>query len=94
MKKLLFIVVSVMIFIRVVSQNKTDNLTFKDRLQPLSEENIFKTDGYYNWCSSILKGDDGKYHLFYSRWKREYSFYGWLTHSEVAHAVSDSPTGP
>ena len=32
--------------------------------------------------------------MFYSRWKREYSFYGWLTHSEVAHAISKSPAGP
>jgi alpha-L-fucosidase len=67
---------------------------FKDRLQSLTQENIFKTEGYYNWCSSIIKGNDGKYHLFYSRWKKEYSFYGWLTHSEVAHAVSSSSSGP
>jgi len=32
--------------------------------------------------------------MFYSRWKREYGFYAWLTHSEVAHAVADGPSGP
>ena len=73
---------------------KPDDLFMRDRLQALSEDNIFKTEGYYNWCTSMLKGKDGKYHLFYSRWKKEYSFYGWLTHSEVAHAVSNSPSGP
>ena len=78
----------------VYGQDKPDILFFKDRLQPLSRENIFKTDGYYNWGSSIIKGDDGKYHLFYSRWKKEYSFTGWLLFSEVAHAVSDNPAGP
>ena len=72
--------------------NKT--LSFKGKLQSLSDENIFKTEEYYNWCSSILKGDDGKYHLFYSRWNKKYKFTGWLTHSEVAHAVSDNPAGP
>lgn len=51
-------------------------------------------EGYYNWGSSIQKGKDGKYHLFYSRWKKEYKFTGWLTHSEIAHAVSDNPAGP
>ncbi len=76
------------------SQEHPDKLFFKDRLQAISPENILKTEGYYNWGSSILKGKDGKYHLFYSRWKKEYSFYGWLTHSEIAHAISKSPAGP
>ncbi len=75
-------------------QEKSDSLFFKDRLQPLSEDNIFKTEGYYNWCSSIVRGDDGKYHLFYSRWPKKYGFSSWLTHSEVAHAVSASAAGP
>ena len=77
-----------------MAQGKKDMLFFKDRLQPISEENIFKTEGYYNWCSSIIKGNDGKYHLFYSRWKKEYKFTGWLVYSEVAHAVAKRPTGP
>lgn len=71
-----------------------DTLFFKDRLQPITEDNIFKTEGYYNWGASIIKGDDGKYHLFYARWKKELKFSAWLTHSEVAHAVSDNPAGP
>ncbi len=78
-------------FILIVSAQ--DNLFISDKLQPITKENIFKTEGYYNWGSSIIKGEDGKYHLFYSRWKKEYSFYGWLTHSEIAHAISDSPWG-
>lgn len=76
------------------AQVSEDDLYLYDRFQPVSEGNIFNTEGYYNWGGSIIKGKDGKYHLFYSRWKREYSFYGWLTHSEVAHAVSKSPFGP
>ena len=81
-------------FFLIANAQKPDDLFIKDRLQDLSGDNIFKTEGYYNWCTSMLKGEDGKYHLFYSRWKKEYSFYGWLTHSEVAHDVSDSPAGP
>jgi hypothetical protein len=76
------------------SQTINDTLKFCDRLQPVTEKNIFRTEGYYNWCSSIIKGEDGKYHLFYSRWKKQYRFTGWLTHSEVAHAVSGSLVGP
>lgn len=78
----------------VSAQPDTRPLFFKDRLQSLTAQNIFKTEGYYNWGGSIIKGDDGKYHLFYSRWKKEYKFTGWLTHSEIAHAVSDHPAGP
>ena len=78
----------------LTAQHGRDDLKFKDHLQELSEANIFRSEDYYNWCSSIIKGADGKYHLFYSRWPREYTFYAWLTHSEVAHAVSDSPSGP
>ncbi|MFV0391925.1 MAG: hypothetical protein ACK5KP_08615 [Paludibacteraceae bacterium] len=69
-------------------------IVISDKIQPLTADNIFSDSLYYNWCSSIIKGDDGKYHLFYSRWKRDYTFYGWLTHSTVAHAVSDNPVGP
>ncbi len=79
-------------FIR--AQSGADDLYLYDKVAPISDDNIFKTEGYYNWGTSIIKGQDGKYHMFYSRWKREYTFYGWLTHSEVAHATSKSPAGP
>ena len=36
----------------------------------------------------------GKVHVFYSRWKNEAGFDGWLTCCEIAHAVGDSPEGP
>ncbi|NOR75088.1 MAG: family 43 glycosylhydrolase [Draconibacterium sp.] len=93
-QKFLFVFIIVFVSFNLIGQNKADNLKFKDQLQPLSEENIFKTEGYYNWGSSIIKEKNGKYHLFYSRWKKDYKFTAWLTHSEVAHAVSDSPDGP
>lgn len=92
--KVFFLFTLILIGNCIYAQPVKNPLFFKDRLQPVSEENIFKTDGYYNWCSSILKGEDGKYHLFYSRWSKEYHFTGWLTHSEIAHAVSDNPAGP
>ncbi|MEZ4969162.1 MAG: alpha-L-fucosidase [Flavobacteriaceae bacterium] len=76
------------------AQGGEDDLYLYDDFKEVSQENIFKTEGYYNWGSSIIKERDGKYHLFYSRWKKEYGFYGWLTHSEIAHATSKSPAGP
>jgi alpha-L-fucosidase len=76
------------------AQNGEDNLYLYDNFGSVSGDNIFKTDGYFNWGSSIIKEREGKYHLFYSRWKKEYGFHGWLTHSEIAHAISKSPVGP
>jgi len=76
------------------AQKGEDDLYLYDNFESISEENIFKTEGYYNWGTSIIKDKKGKYHLFYSRWKKEYGFTGWLTHSEIAHAISKSPSGP
>lgn len=90
----LYITIFIVFSFQGISQERKDELYFSDFIQPIKEQNIFKTEGYYNWCPSIIKERDGKYHLFYSRWKKEYTFSGWLTHSEVAHAVSDSPYGP
>ncbi|MGQ7870732.1 alpha-L-fucosidase [Sunxiuqinia sp. sy24] len=94
MKKINLLLIGLVLVVAGFAQSHPDKLFFKDRLEKLSEENLFKTEGYYNWCSSIIKGEDGKYHLFYSRWPKKYTFLSWLTHSEVAHAVADSPTGP
>ena len=95
MNKKFLLLIFLILTLHVIGQTeKKDILFFKDRLQPLAEQNIFKTEGYYNWGSSVIKGDDGLYHLFYSRWPKEHGFLSWLTHSEVAHAVSDSPAGP
>jgi len=54
----------------------------------------FADDAWYIWCGSMVRGDDGKYHLFYSRWPRNLGHNAWVTHSEIAHAVADSPLGP
>jgi hypothetical protein len=81
-------------YIGAVSQETQNNLDINKMMNPLSKEGVFRDTVYYNWGGSIIKGEHGKYHLFYSRWKRAYTFNGWLTFSEIAHAVSNAPTGP
>lgn len=44
------------------------------------------------WCVAPIYGDDGKVHVFYSRWQG--SFNNWVSRSEVAHAIADHPEGP
>lgn len=77
-----------------ISQETEYNLDINKTIEPLTKQGIFRDSDYYNWGGSIIKGEDEKYHLFYSRWKREYTFAGWLTFSEIAHAVSNNPSGP
>lgn len=79
--------------VSLVGQESSDDLRIYDHFQPVEDHNIFRTEGYYNWGGSIIKAGN-RYHLFYSRWKKEYGFTGWLTHSEVAHATSKNPAGP
>jgi len=92
--KLRLFVLSCFCFVSAFAQNGEDDLYLYDNFGRVSGDNIFKTDGYFNWGSSIIKEREGKYHLFYSRWKKQYGFHGWLTHSEIAHATSKNPVGP
>ena len=63
-------------------------------IQPIPLSAKFTDPGYHVWCGSVTRGDDGRYYLFYSRWPQREGFRGWVTHSEVALAVSDRVTGP
>jgi len=72
----------------------TANDTFAPKLKPITKDNHFEDTEWFNWGGSMIKGDDGKFYLFYSRWPRSIGFYAWLTHSEVAVATSDKPSGP
>jgi MYXO-CTERM domain-containing protein len=48
---------------------------------------------YVYWDGKIIKGPDGKYHMFASRWAQTKGHTGWGG-SVAVHAVSDTPTGP
>ncbi|WP_158967521.1 glycoside hydrolase family protein [Paraglaciecola sp. L3A3] len=63
-------------------------------LLPVPSHAKFIDPDYYIWGASMVEDDQGQYHLFYSRWPKAYGHNAWLTHSEIAHAVADSPTGP
>ncbi|HHC7201704.1 TPA: glycoside hydrolase family protein [Vibrio parahaemolyticus] len=66
-----------------------------ERIQEAPVGGGFSMDGYWVWGSSVVKGDDGKYHMFVSRWRQELLFHpGWMVESEIVHAVSDTPEGP
>lgn len=51
-----------------------------------------------NWCywdGKIVKDDDGRYHVYGSRWNQSFSHTeGWHVDSKGVHAVSDNVMGP
>ncbi|QDH80327.1 hypothetical protein FKX85_15290 [Echinicola soli] len=59
----------------------------------LKGPSILNNEGYFVWGGSVIKGEDGRYHMFYSRWPsgddQDKFTDGWLTASEIAYAVSD-----
>lgn len=67
---------------------------FIDRILPAPKNGGFQDPDYWIWGSSVIKGEDGKYHMFASRWSKEVSFGCWVTNSEVVRAVSNTPVGP
>lgn len=105
MKILLFLFLTSMFFAEICSAQ--DDLNFQQMIQEVDSTEIFFSDDYYTWCSSVIRGEDGRYHMFYSRWPHgrrspdddamNYifdGFRGWCKYSEIAYAVSDKLNGP
>ena len=70
-------------------------VAFRDRLLPAPVEGGFRQSNYWVWCGTVVKGDDGKFHHYASRWPHGLPFSPhWLSNSEVVHSVSDTPEGP
>ncbi|CAH8282844.1 hypothetical protein EV196_101694 [Mariniflexile fucanivorans] len=73
---------------------KQPEAAFIDRILPAPVGGGFRDDKYWIWGSSVIKGEDGKYHMFASRWSKDVGFGAWVTNSEVVRAVADTPVGP
>ena len=74
---------------------KDTGRAFADRLMPVPLGGGFAMDDYWVWCGSAIRGEDGLYHMFASRWPKRYPFFtGYIAYSEVVRAVATTPTGP
>ena len=63
---------------------------------PRDPKNGLEDETMKKWCywdGQIIRGKDGKYHLFASRWDQAKGHNGWFG-SQAVHAVSDKLTGP
>ncbi|WP_419715543.1 glycoside hydrolase family protein [Bacteroides acidifaciens] len=78
----------------LVMKQQSQNELFH-RLGKAPRTPAFECEGYWSWGSSVIKGEDGKYHMFVSRFPKSLPFHpGWMIASEIVHAVSDIPEGP
>ncbi len=69
-------------------------MNFKEMIIAPSMIQRLEDDEWFTWGASVIAGDDGRYHMFVSRWKKVYTFFGWLTKSEIVRAVADHKEGP
>jgi len=69
-----------------------DESEFAKHLKPVGR--ALEMDGYYVWCNSPIEGDDGKIHVFFSRWIAKKGMGGWINGCEICHATSDQAEGP
>ncbi|MFO7870035.1 MAG: glycoside hydrolase family protein [Kiritimatiellia bacterium] len=78
------------------NKNKTEEIRpFAERLGRAVRGGGFSMDDYWVWGSSVAGGEDGRYHMFASRWPKTYPFFqGYTAASEIVRASADSPAGP
>ncbi len=76
-------------------ETEPGKLNLAAMFQPVPETARFIDNDWFIWGGSLVKSEaDGNYHMYYSRWPKKLGMQAWVTHSEIAHAVSDSPFGP
>ncbi|WP_461826719.1 hypothetical protein [Dysgonomonas sp.] len=77
----------------VINAYPADKISdFAHKLKPVGR--ILESEDYYVWCCAPIYDEDRKVHVFYSRWPKKYKMGGWISKSEIAHAVADKPEGP
>lgn len=78
----------------LVKTSLAQDLNIGDMVQPVPDKFKFIDPNYHIWGASVVKGLDGKYHMYYSRWKYELGHMAWVTDSEIAYAIADKAEGP
>ena len=91
--RLALAVLATMAMAETASTSPIVDYDFAAMIGPVPAHAKFSDPEYYIWGGSMVRGDDGKYHLFYSRWPRRLGHNAWVTHSEIAHATADEPMG-
>lgn len=104
MSKLKIILISFLFVFLLTSCDKNEQHPLKVNAIPIQAEvsgdilvgpSTLNDPERFVWGASVIKGDDGKYHMLYSTWeageKSPKFTDGWLLLSKIAYAVSDYP---
>ena len=85
---------------------ETDNMVLKPEAIPgkitilgdrtlIESPNTLQHPEKFIWGASVIRGEDGKYHMFYATWDtgpdNAVFSNAWVLYSEIAYAVSDYP---
>ena len=61
----------------------------------LSGPSVLRDPDRFVWGGSVIKGEDGRYHMLYNTWECGDTIPqftdSWVLHSKIAYAVSDYP---
>ena len=63
--------------------SKPSGGAFIDKLQPAPLNGGFAMTDHWIWGSSVIKGEDGKYHIFSDMWEKSLGFGAWVTNTEI-----------
>ena len=78
-------------FLVLMASASGEPLDLGARIRPVPAEARFALPGYHVWCGAPVMTEDGRVHLYYSRWESKHGFApAWALHSEVAYAVAES----
>ena len=62
---------------------------------PIPANSGFAMDNYWIWCGSAVADKEKGYHLYASRWRKDYPMLeGYVLFSHIVHAYSENLTGP
>jgi len=81
-------------FVAAQKNSAIEKVDWSKRMIPLEQDHYLLDTAYNIWCGSVVQAGDKKYYMVYSRWPRAKGHEGWITHSELALAVSEKPAGP
>lgn len=68
-------------------------IDYQIELGEVSPKSVFVNDTMSIWGGSLVKGEDGFYHMLYAQWPKNIGW-EWVNYSVISHAVSESPFGP
>ncbi|RMF94235.1 MAG: hypothetical protein D6741_12795, partial [Planctomycetota bacterium] len=78
-----------------VRNELTDDTWGGENVKPRDVSNGIEDPNWSYWGGCPIRGDNGRYHLFVSRWPESHpdGHFGYFD-SEIVHAVADDPSGP